>query len=139
MTDEQQAFDQTHTWVVVDLPPGKHTAKYTSDLLARVSLTDCKTITTPVDLQTRLIPLDGPLLSDATLYRQLVGSLVYLTITHPDIAYAVHIVSQFMTAPRSPHYATLVHILRYLKRTLFHGLNYSPHSSLQLHAFSDAD
>ncbi|XP_028126566.1 uncharacterized protein LOC114323217 [Camellia sinensis] len=114
-------------------------AKYTFDLLARVSLTDCKTVTTSVDPQTCLTPLDGPLLTDATLYRQLVGSLVYLTVTRPNIAYVVHIVNQFMTALRSPHYATLVRILRYLKGTLFHGLHYSHHSSLQLHAFFDAD
>ncbi|XP_028080428.1 uncharacterized protein LOC114282007 [Camellia sinensis] len=114
-------------------------AKYASDLLARTSLTDYKTVTTPIDPQTRFTPLDGPLLLDATLYRQLVGSLVYLTVTRPDIACAVHIVNQFMTAPCSPHYATLVRILRYLKGTLFHGLHYSPHSSLQLHAFSDVD
>ncbi|XP_028124053.1 uncharacterized protein LOC114321104 [Camellia sinensis] len=114
-------------------------AKYTSDLLAHASLTDCKTASTPVDRQTRLTPLDGHLLFDSTLYRQLVGSLVYLTVTHPDIAYAVDIVSQFVAAPRSPHYDALVHILRYLKGTMFHGLHYSAHSSLQLHAFSDAD
>ncbi|XP_028075129.1 uncharacterized protein LOC114277431 [Camellia sinensis] len=114
-------------------------AKYTSDLLVRPSLTDCKSVTTLVDPQTHLTPLDGSLLSDATLYRQLVGSLVYLTVTHSDIAYAIHIVSQFMVAHRSPHYAALVRILRYLKGTLFHGLHYFPHSSLQLHAFSNAD
>ncbi|CAL5418756.1 unnamed protein product [Camellia sinensis] len=90
-------------------------AKYTSDLLARAGLTDFKTASTPVDLQTRLTPLDGHLLSNATLYRQLVGSVIYLTVTCPDIAYAVHIVSQFMVAPRSPHYDALVRILRYLK------------------------
>ena len=78
-------------------------AKYASDLLARAGLTDCKTASTPVDPQIRLTPLDGTLLSDATLYRQLVGSLVYLTVTCPDIAYAVHIVSQYMSAPRTPH------------------------------------
>ncbi|XP_028094177.1 uncharacterized protein LOC114294253 [Camellia sinensis] len=55
-------------------------AKYTSNLLARASLTDYKTITTPVDPQTRLTSLDSPLLSNATLYCQLVGSLVYLTL-----------------------------------------------------------
>ncbi|XP_028084229.1 uncharacterized protein LOC114285388 [Camellia sinensis] len=113
-------------------------AKYTSDLLARVGLTDFKTASTPVDLQTRLTLLDGHLLSNATLYRQLVGSLVYLTVTRPDIAYVVHIVSQFMATPRSPHYDALVCILRYLKGTMFHGLYYSTYSSLQLHAFSDA-
>ncbi|XP_028062440.1 uncharacterized protein LOC114265815 [Camellia sinensis] len=114
-------------------------AKYTSDLLAHARLTDCKTVTTPVDPQNCFTPLDDPLLSDVTLYRQLVGSLVYLTVTRPDIAYAVHIVSQFMTAPRSPHYSALVRILCHLKGTLFHGLHYSPLSFLQLQAFSDAD
>ncbi|CAL5347038.1 unnamed protein product [Camellia sinensis] len=114
-------------------------AKYTSDLLARAGLTDFKTTSTLVDLQTRLTPLDGHMLSNAALYRQLVGNLVYLTVTRPDIAYAVHIVSQFMTVPRSPHYDALVRNLRYLKGTIFHGLHYSAHSFLQLHAFSDAD
>ncbi|CAL5357810.1 unnamed protein product [Camellia sinensis] len=95
-------------------------AKYSSDLLARAGLTDFKTASTPMDLQTRLTLLDGHLLSNATLYRQLVGSLVYLTVTRPDITYAVHIVSQFMDAPRSPHYDALVCILRYLTGTMFH-------------------
>ncbi|XP_028093705.1 uncharacterized protein LOC114293777 [Camellia sinensis] len=95
-------------------------AKYISDLLTRAGLTDCKTAITLVDPQTCLTPLDGHLLSNATLYRQLIGSLVYLTVTRPDIAYVVHIVSQFMAAPRSPHYDALVRMLRYLKDTMFH-------------------
>ncbi|XP_028109841.1 uncharacterized protein LOC114308454 [Camellia sinensis] len=82
-------------------------AKYTCDLLARAALTNCKTAPTLVDLQTHLTPLDGHLLSDTTLYRQLVGILVYLTVTRPDIAYVVHIVSQFMVVPRSRHYDAL--------------------------------
>ncbi|XP_028115143.1 uncharacterized protein LOC114313032 [Camellia sinensis] len=53
-------------------------AKYTSDLLARARLNDCKTATTLVDPQTCLTPLEGSLLSDATKYRQLVGSLAYV-------------------------------------------------------------
>ncbi|XP_028067628.1 uncharacterized protein LOC114270361 [Camellia sinensis] len=114
-------------------------ATYTSDLVACASLTDCKIASTTIDPKTHLTPLDDHLLSDATLHRQLVGSLVYLTVTHPDIAYVVHIVSQFMDAPCSLHCDALVRILRYLKGTMFHGLHYSAHSSLQLHAFSDAD
>ncbi|XP_028086900.1 uncharacterized protein LOC114287668 [Camellia sinensis] len=114
-------------------------AKYISDLLNHAGFTDSKTITTPVDPQTHLTPLDGHLISDATLYSQLVGSLVYFTVTCPDIAYIVYIVSQFMVVPRSPHYDALVHILHYLKGTMFHGFHYSAHSSLQLHAFSVAD
>ena len=114
-------------------------AKYASDILARAGLSDCKTAATPLETNLRLTPLDGTPLSDATLYRQIVGSLVYLTVTRPDIAYAVHIVSQFMSAPRSTHYAAVLRILRYLKGTMFHGLHFSSASSLELRAYSDSD
>ena len=73
------------------------------------------------------------------LYRRLVGSLVYFTVTRPDISYAVHQVSQYLSVLRSTHYATVLCILRYLKGTLFHDLFYSAQSSLVLRAFSDAD
>uniref|UniRef100_A0A2N9EJL0 CCHC-type domain-containing protein n=1 Tax=Fagus sylvatica TaxID=28930 RepID=A0A2N9EJL0_FAGSY len=114
-------------------------AKYASDLLSRAGLTDTKVVSTPLEMNARLTPLDGTPLSDATLYRQLVGSLVYLTVTRPDIAHAVHLVSQFLSAPHSTHYAAVLHILRYIKGTMFHGLHFSAHSTLDLCAYSDAD
>lgn len=52
---------------------------------------------------------------DPTFYRQLVGSLIYWTISRPDIAYAVHLVSQFMSAPRSVHWAAVIRIMRYVR------------------------
>ncbi|XP_059455229.1 uncharacterized mitochondrial protein AtMg00810-like [Corylus avellana] len=114
-------------------------AKYVSDLLSRAGLTDSKTASNPLETNVKLLTTDGEPLSDATLYRQLVGSLIYLTITRPDIAYAVHLVSQFMSAPRSTHYAAVLHILRYVKGTMFYGIHFSSHSSLELRAYSDAD
>ncbi|KAJ9548882.1 hypothetical protein OSB04_021425 [Centaurea solstitialis] len=114
-------------------------AKYTSDLLSRAGITDKKVVSTPLEPNLHLTPNAGPPLKDPTLYRQLVGSLVYLTVTRPDIAYAVHIVSQFMSAPCSDHYAAVLRILRYLKGTMFHGLYFSSTSSLILRGFSDAD
>uniref|UniRef100_A0A2N9HIU0 GAG-pre-integrase domain-containing protein n=1 Tax=Fagus sylvatica TaxID=28930 RepID=A0A2N9HIU0_FAGSY len=114
-------------------------AKYTSDLISRAGITDSKIVDTPIEYNNRLNTHDGEPLPDATLYRQLVGSLIYLTVTRPDISYAVHIVSQFMAAPRSLHYAVVLRILRYLKGTLFHGLHFSSQSSLTLQAYSDAD
>ncbi|BAH93941.1 Os07g0500000 [Oryza sativa Japonica Group] len=69
--------------------------RYIEDLLAQSGLTDTKTVTTPMELHVRLRPTDGTLLDDPSRYRHLVGSLVYLTVTRPDIAYAVHILSQF--------------------------------------------
>ncbi|GKU95198.1 hypothetical protein SLEP1_g8589 [Rubroshorea leprosula] len=87
----------------------------------------------------KLTPMDDSPLSNPTRYRQLVGSLVYLTTTRPDMAYAVHIVSQFMAAPRSTHYATVLRIIHCVKGTLFHGLHFSANSSPVLRAYSDAD
>ena len=69
----------------------------------------------------------------------MVGSLVYLTVTHPDISYVVHQVSQYLSTPRSTYYATVLRILQYLKGTLFHGLFYLAQPPFVLHAFSDAD
>ncbi|WKA10719.1 hypothetical protein VitviT2T_028279 [Vitis vinifera] len=114
-------------------------AKYASNLLSQAGLIDSKTVDTPVELNAHLTPLGGKPLSNPSLYRRLVGSLVYLTVTRPDISYAVHQVSQYLSAPRSTHYAAVLRILRYLKGTLFHGLFYSTQSPLVLRAFSDAD
>ena len=61
--------------------------------LSRVGLTDSKTVDTPVEFNAHLTPSGGKPLSNPSLYRRLVGSLVYLTVTRPDISYAVHQVS----------------------------------------------
>ena len=114
-------------------------AKYTSDLISRASITDSKIVDTPIEYICCLNSHDGESLFDATLYRQLVGSLIYLTVTRPDISYAVHVVSQFMAAPRSSHYVVVLRILRYLKGTIFDGLHFSSHSLLSLQAYSNAD
>ena len=114
-------------------------AKYASDLLSQAGLTDSKNVDTPVELNAHLTPSGGKPLSNPSLHRRLVGNLVYLTVTRPDISYAVHQVSQYLSAPRSTHYAAVLRILRYLKGTLFHGLFYSAQSPLVLRAFSDAD
>ena len=114
-------------------------AKYASKLLSRAGLTDSKTVDTPVELNVHLTPTGGKPLSNPSLYKRLVSSLVYLTVTRPDISYVVHQVSQYLSAPQSTHYAIVLRILRYLKSTLFHGLFYSAQSPLVLRAFSDAD
>ena len=114
-------------------------AKYTSDLISRASITDSKIVNTPIEYNCCLNSHDGEPLSEVTLYKQLIGSLIYLTVTRPDIFYAVHVVSQFMAALRSPHYAVVLRILRYLKGTIFDGLHFSSHSLLTLQAYSDAN
>ena len=78
-------------------------------------------------------------MSNPSLYRRLVGNLVYLIVTRPDISYAIHQESQYLSAPQSTHYAVVLRILRYLESTLFHGLFYFAQSPLVFHAFSDGD
>ena len=65
-------------------------AKYASELLSQTGLTDSKTIDTPVELNAHLTPTRGKQLPNPSLYKRLVNSLVYLTVTRPDISYAVH-------------------------------------------------
>ena len=86
-------------------------AKYASNLLSRATLTDTKAVSTPLEMNAHLTPLDCTPLSDVTIYRQFVGSLVYMTVTRLDIAHVVHLVSQFLAAPHSTHYAAVIHIL----------------------------
>jgi hypothetical protein len=72
--------------------------KYIHDLLDRASLTDHRTTETPMELNVHLTLTDGEPLEDPTRYRHIVGSLVYLGVTRPDISYYVHILSQFISA-----------------------------------------
>ncbi|XP_065634428.1 uncharacterized mitochondrial protein AtMg00810-like [Quercus suber] len=113
--------------------------KYAFDLFSKVGITDNKTISTPLEYNAKLTPLDGEPISDATRYRQLVSSLIYLTVTRPDISHVVGMVSKFMDVPRSVHYVAVLQILRYVKGRLYHGLHYSSRSSLEFHAYSDAN
>ncbi|PKU80502.1 Retrovirus-related Pol polyprotein from transposon TNT 1-94 [Dendrobium catenatum] len=75
---------------------------------------------------------------DELLYRKIIGSLQYLTLTRPDIAYAVNALSQHMHKPEVVHTVMLKKLLRYIKGTLEFGLPIS-RSSLQLRTYSDAD
>ena len=78
-------------------------------------------------------------MSNPSLYKCLVGNLVYFIVTRPDISYVVHQVSQYLFAPRLTHYAAVLRNLRYLKGIIFHGLFYSAQSPLVLRVFSNAD
>ncbi|KAK9056903.1 hypothetical protein SSX86_024267 [Deinandra increscens subsp. villosa] len=113
--------------------------QYASDILHRANMDNCKPSLTPADTNSKLSADIGDLLPDGTLYRSLAGALQYLTITRPDIAYAVQQVCLFMHAPREPHFNYLKRILRYLKGTSDHGLHLSPSKSVKLTAYSDAD
>ncbi|KAM1873468.1 hypothetical protein ACFX13_007300 [Malus domestica] len=112
--------------------------KYATDLLHRTKMHGAKPVPTPAVSGRRLSLQDGDPLPDPTEYRSVVGALQYLTLTRPDINFAVNQVCQFLHQPTSTHWAAVKRILRYLVGTTSHGLIYKP-GSFRLTAFSDAD
>jgi hypothetical protein len=112
--------------------------KYIQDLLDRASLTDHRTAETPMELNVHLMATDSEPLKDPTRYRHIVGGLIYLGVTRPDISYSVHILIQFISASTQIHYNHLLRVLRYLRETISHRLFFPRSNSLQLQAYCDA-
>ncbi|XP_068328083.1 uncharacterized mitochondrial protein AtMg00810-like [Pyrus communis] len=112
--------------------------KYVIDLLQEVKMMDCKPTRTPLDSKLKL-DLTGEPLSDISYYQRLVGKLIYLTITKPDITYAVSLVSQFMQAPTEAHLNVVKRILRYLKGSIGRGIVMKNNGHTQIIAYTDAD
>lgn len=113
--------------------------KYTRDLVQLAGLTEANSVDTPMEINVKYRRDGGELLEDPTLYRKLVGSLIYLTITRPNISFAVHTVSKFMQAPRHLHLSAVRRIIRYILGTSSRGLFFPAGSSTQLQAYSDSD
>lgn len=92
-----------------------------------------------MDSKQKFTSTDSPLLKDPSLYRRLVGRLLYLTITRPDISYSVQTLSQRLSDPREADMVAAHRVLRYLKGTPGQGLFYKTGENLSLKAFSDSD
>lgn len=112
--------------------------KYLQSILERYGMTNSKAISTPMESSLKLTKDENGVLCDATVYRQLIGSLIYLTITRPDICFAVNSLAQFMQSPKMSHWVACKRILRYLKGTQHWGILYAG-DKLNLHGFSDSD
>ncbi|CAM8883003.1 unnamed protein product [Rhodiola kirilowii] len=113
--------------------------KYAVELLEEHHMTDCKPSQTPLELKHKLGLSSANPLADPMPYRRLVGKLIYLTITRPDLAYPVHILSQFMQNPTEEHWSAAHRLLRFLKGAPAQGIFCSSASDLELRAFCDAD
>jgi hypothetical protein len=114
-------------------------AAYARDVLDRAGMSNCKPVATPVEVKSNPSATDGQAFSDASWYRSMAGALQYLTLTRPDIAYAVQQVCLHMHAPRDCHAAMLKRVLRYLKGTIDYGLHLLAAAKPQLVAYTDAD
>eukprot|EP00253_Pinus_taeda_P029118 PITA_29118 len=113
--------------------------KYIGDLLNRFGMTECNPLSTPMEQNLKLTSIEGKEFEDETKYRQLVGSLIYLTTTRPDISFAVGILSRFMQKPCEGHWSAAKRVLRYLKETQDLGIKYTQVDDFSLIGYSDSD
>ena len=113
--------------------------KYTLSLLEDTGFLACKPSNLLMDPNLKHNLDDGDLLADPSVYKRLIGRMIYLTISHLDITFAMNHLSQYMKEPRVPHLNVVHHLLQYLKSALGQGLFFPAQNSLKLTAFADAD
>lgn len=117
-----------------------HQENYAKKVLARFSMENCNSVTTPADPNQVLS--SSEIKSTQYPYRQAVGSLMYLAVaTRPDISYAVGIVSRFLEHPTEEHANAVKRIMRYIKGHITYGINFESVTNLPLSfcIYSDAD
>jgi hypothetical protein len=107
-------------------------------MLFKFGMAKCKPISTPLDRTVKLHP-DSGRVCDPTQFRQIIGSLIYLTITRPDVSYPVRVISQYMARPTEEHLQSALRILRYVSDTKDRGLLYRAGTTVQLAGYTDAD
>ena len=112
--------------------------KYILDLLSETGLLGCKPADTPMDPTKRLSRSEESSPVDKGRYQRLVGKLIYLSHTRPDIAYSVSVVSQHMNNPTEDHLEAVNRILRYLKMTPGHGLLFRKCENREVVIYTDA-
>ncbi|KAL1215269.1 putative mitochondrial protein [Cardamine amara subsp. amara] len=113
--------------------------KYTLDIISEVGCLGSKPATFSMEQQQKLALSKQPLLTDPKRYRRLIGRLIYLLVTHPDLTYDVHVLSQFMQKPIIDHWDSAMRVVYYLKGTLGQGVFLSSNSDLKLHGWCDSD
>ncbi|KAM1687473.1 hypothetical protein COP2_036161 [Malus domestica] len=114
-------------------------SRYASDLLQKFKMDQCKPSPTPFLSSLRLSAHDGYPISDPDVYWSMVGGLQYLTLTRPDISFAVNQVCQYMYNPKSTHLQAVKRIYRYIKGTVEQGILFRSSPDFSIQGFSDAD
>lgn len=113
--------------------------KYALGIIEETGLLAAKPAAFPVE-QNQTLALDkGPDLADVAAYRRLVGRLIYLAVTRPDLAYSVHLLPQFMQKPKLAHWNAALRVVRYLKGNPGQGILLRAHTDLMLSVWCDSD
>ena len=111
--------------------------KFALDLLQEMGLLGCKPTTSPFEAQPKFWDTNSPMMTDANRYRCLLGKLIYLTVTRPNITYVVCVLSEFMHEPGMVHWEGALRVLAYIKCAPGKGLIYRHHDHLRIEAYSD--
>ena len=114
-------------------------SKYACDLLRRFHMEDCKPAPSPFQSRVKLSATCTSPKVDATLYRQLVGSLLYLNRSLLDLSFAIACVASYMQTPHESHWKAAKRILRYIRGKIQFGIHYSTRGTPLLVGFTDSD
>ncbi|CAJ2662166.1 unnamed protein product [Trifolium pratense] len=113
--------------------------KYAKDMLKKFNMENCKSMSTPMCPKEKLCKDDEAEQVDETLYRSLIGCLMYLTTTRPDVMYDVSVVSRFMNCAKESHFKAEKRVLRYVKGTINYGIKFCRSQNFKLQGYSDSD
>jgi len=113
--------------------------RYALAILARFNMLDSNSVRNPMVPGTILSKDDAGIPVDITKFKQAVGSLMYLTVTRPDLMFGVNLISRYMANPKESHWAATKRLLRYLKGTIEHGLFYQKGRKMSFAAYSDSN
>lgn len=113
--------------------------KYALEILKDTGFLGSKLVKVPIGQNLKLSKYEEKLLLELNQYRRLIGRLLYLTLTRPDITYVVHRLSQFLDQPREPYMIVVNRILQFVKTSPSMGILFTINSNLQIKSFCDAD
>jgi hypothetical protein len=115
--------------------------KYASEILSRFGMEDCNGVCSPIVPGSKLVKDEKGRATDATLYKRMIGSLMYLLATRLDMTFSVCLAARYMERPTELHVAAVKRIMRYLKRTLSFGIlyKYKTDEGLIMQGWTDSD
>lgn len=113
--------------------------KYAGDVLRRFRMEECNAVSNPIVPGVKITKDENGVVVDSTIYKQLVGSLIYLTSTRPDLMYIVSLISRYMSQPTELHFMAAKRVLRYVKGTIDYGILYKKKGCSVLTAYTDSD
>ncbi|XP_074271447.1 uncharacterized protein LOC141595383 [Silene latifolia] len=113
--------------------------KYALDIISQTGLLGAKPAPTPIEQHYKLGVATNDFLADSESYRRLVGRLVYLAVTRPDLSYVVHILSRYLSKPRKSHMEAALRVVRYLKGRPGQGILLRSNSELVVNGWCDSD